>query len=224
MSFWSKIFSLGNSAGGSAGQVKPDLDTQPAPPRVGQARSCEPSSRAAVQVKVQPQQAGPGSQTAHLSYKQAADISLFIESEVIRLASGTSRSARQAAAEALGKIGNPRTVGPLVAALGDKSSLVSMAAVDALVKIGGPAVVDALNVALDSGQGTAKREFVCMIYVLWNLNAVSKALLVITGCIAVICNSFCPGSRARESAYAEFSRRRVSNWHGKKKDRQRKAQ
>jgi HEAT repeat protein len=59
-----------------------------------------------------------------------------------------SENVRRAAAEALGKLGDPQAVPPLIQALGDRSENVRRAAAEALGKLGDPQAVPALIEAL----------------------------------------------------------------------------
>jgi len=64
---------------------------------------------------------------------------------------------RQHAAEALGEIGDPRTVGALIGVLGDACHAVRVAAIRALSKIGDPRAIDPLVAVLGDPDASIRR-------------------------------------------------------------------
>ena len=81
-----------------------------------------------------------------------------VDGLVKALGSEKDHDAREAAAEALGEIGDSRVVEPLVAALGDTDDDVREAAAEALGKIGDPRAVDPLTAALNDPDHDVRKE------------------------------------------------------------------
>ena len=81
-----------------------------------------------------------------------------VDGLVRALGSEKDSDAREAAADALGEIGDPKAVEPLIAALKDPDDDVREAAAEALGRIGDPRAVDPLNAALNDPDHDVRQE------------------------------------------------------------------
>jgi len=81
-----------------------------------------------------------------------------VDGLVRALAPENDYDVREAAADALGEIGDPRAVEPLIAALGDPDGDVREAAAEALGTIGDPRAVGPLTAALKDPSGGVRQE------------------------------------------------------------------